>query len=238
MQNNTPKTAMIFGAGLGKRMRPLTNKLPKPLVSVGGKPLIEYTLDKLRDFGINHVVVNTHYKAELLNEYLSSYRDLNITTLHEDQLLDTGGGLLQALPLLDTNPFFVINGDIIWQNNQTNLLENLSSSWNDNIKAILVLKEVKKAIGYDGNGDFFISESKEIKISTEKNKPYVFCGVQLLDPILLEEKELKPFSIVDIYKERLVGSCFSGVNALVHDGMWFHIGTPEGILLAEQYLQI
>ena len=233
---------MVFGAGLGTRMMPLTADKPKPLVEVCGKPMIEYTFDKLKEFGIKKVVVNTHYKPEKLQNYIKGYKGLNIEYIHEDVLLNTGGGLLQALPLLGKEPFFVINGDIVWRDKseKNSLLQSMIEIWDSKTKAVLVLQTTKNAIGYDGNGDFFLSDKNEILVNNNaKTKPYVFTGIQLLRPELLDEFELSPFSLIEVYKKNINNSgVLEGVKGLVmKNSEWFHIGTPDGVDLAEKIMK-
>lgn len=241
MSLKKPKTAMVYGAGLGTRMRPLTDDKPKPLVEVCGKPIIEYALDKLSDFGIEKVIVNTHYEAKKLEDYLKRYKRLKVETIYEETLLETGGGIVNALPKLGEDPFFVINGDIIWidNNKEQPLLEKICSQWRDSTKAVLAIKEVTKAIGYSGTGDFDVSYDDEVcvKLSKEEIKPYVFMGVHLLDPKILHDRHVRPFSIIEIYRENISGNILKNVRAIKHTGPWLHIGTPEGVTESEEFIR-
>lgn len=224
-----PDTAMIFGAGLGLRMRPITNTIPKPLVQINGKPIIEYSLGKLKEFGIKRIVVNTHYLFEKLEDYLKTYDGVEIITIFEEELLNTGGGIVNAKETLGDKPFFVINGDIIWHDGEVNLLEKVTESFVD-CDALLVLKKVEEANGYNGNGDFDLTEEGYLKISNNDKKTYVFTGVQILNPELLKNKDVEPFSIIDIYKENIdQNGVLHGVKGIELEGEWFHIGTPEAI---------
>lgn len=229
--------AMVFCAGLGKRMRPLTDTLPKPLIPVKGKPMLSYTLEKLQAYGVKHMVLNTHYLAEKLEEFVAQHPKLPIDTIHEDTLLDTGGGLVNALPLLGKDPFFVINGDIIWQDGPVPALKRLMQHWDDSLDALLLLHPVKQAVGYDGAGDFDLTAEQELIRYVEKGAryPYVFTGVQILHPRVLKGRSAVPFSLGQIYREASIQGN-TAIRALVHDGNWFHIGTPEAIPLAEALL--
>ena len=240
MPLKTPTTAMIFGAGLGTRMRPLTDNLPKPMVKVYGKPIIEYSLDNLRDFGIKKVIVNTHYMAKALTDYLKTYKGLEIVTVYEKILLETGGGLVNALPYLGKDPFFVINGDIIWIDGKEKSLKQLVDNWEDKrTKASLLLQPIKKAVGYHGGGDFFISDYSEVIVTDATEKPYVFTGIQILDPDLLSGKNIEPFSIVKTYKERVKkDGALDGIYGVEHKNTWLHVGTPEAISEAEKVLSV
>ncbi len=232
-----PKSAIVFAAGLGTRMRPLTDTTPKPLIELCGKPIIAYTLEKLATAGIERVVVNTHYKAEQLHAYLEAYVGLEITISHEEELLNTGGGLLKALPLLGEVPFFVINGDIVWLEDDMPVLARLAEAWSADMRALLLIKEVEKAIGYEGAGDFDCMEGELWRKPGVTEYPYVFTGVQLFDPILLRNRDITPFSLSDVYAEQITeGGKLAHMHGLVHDAAWLHIGTPEGVAEAEVFL--
>lgn len=232
-----PKSAIVFAAGLGTRMRPLTDTTPKPLIPLCGKPIIAYTLEKLAAARIERVVVNTHYKAAQLHAYLEAYAGLDILISHEEELLNTGGGLLKALPLLGGEPFFVINGDIVWLEGDTPVLARLAEAWQEDMRALLLIKEAEKAIGYTGNGDFDCVEGELWREPGVTEYPYVFTGVQLFDPILLKNKDIMPFSLSDVYAEQIAESGkLAHMHGLVHDAAWLHIGTPEGAKEAEAFL--
>lgn len=219
-----PQTAMVFAAGLGKRMQPLTLNRPKPLIEVKGRTMLDRALDHLVQAGVQKAVVNTHYLAEQVEEQLKTRNDIEIITIFEPTLLETGGGLKNALPHLGTDPIYVVNSDIVWLDNKIPALTNLAKNWRDELDVLLLLIEREKAIGYDGAGDF-----NDINLSrTAPPRPYVFGGVQLLKPQIVVQEVEQIFSLNKYY--------FNNPKAygVVHDGAWLHIGTPEGLKLAEE----
>jgi len=235
-----PKQAMIFGAGFGKRMRPLTNDIPKPLVNVNGKPLIDYTLDKLVDYGVETVVVNTHYLHEKLEEHLSKRTDIEIKTSYEEEILETGGGLLKALPLFKKEPLFVINSDVIWIDSpEIKTLDYMAQTWNpDLMDSLLLLHDKHTAFGYDGDGDFSIRGDNKLSISPERN--FVFTGVQIFNPEILDYyKNRKSFSLREIFidKTNIERATLDGLYGIENKGKWLHIGTPESVEKATPILK-
>lgn len=228
-----PRRAMVLAAGLGERLRPLTQCLPKPLIEVGGKPLIDHVLDRLREVGIETVVVNTHYKADLLESHLAERRQPAIRVSHEDELMDTGGGVAKALEMLGPDPFLVVNGDILWLNGPSDTLGRIAEGWDDGrMDAYLLLYPSYRADGYDGLGDFFLEPGGRGRCRRDGEVvPYVFTGVQMLHPRLFAERPSGPFPLTRLYERaerrgRLFG--------LVHDGVWVHVGTPYGLAAAQR----
>lgn len=221
-----PDTAMVFAAGLGKRMQPLTLTKPKPLIEVKGRTMLDRALDHLVKAGVKKAIVNTHYLAEQVRIHLKKRSDIEIILLFESTLLETGGGLKNALPHLGTEPIYVVNSDIVWIDDATPALENLSRNWRDDMNILLLLIEREKAIGYDGAGDF----NDVLLTRTEPPHPYVFGGVQMLRPQIVAQETEMIFSLNKYY--------FDNPKAFgtVHDGTWLHIGTPEGLTQAEAFL--
>ena len=220
-----PHTAMVFAAGLGTRMRPLTLATPKPLISVAGRTMLDRALDHLVKAGVKNAVVNTHYLPEQIEAHLKTRTDLAIKIIHEPVLLETGGGLKNALLHLGTDPIYVINSDIVWMGSA---LENLSNHWRTEMEVLLLLVERQKAIGYDGKGDFGLQQN--LLTRPEPPRPFVFGGVQLLKPEIVANHAEKIFSLNHYY--------FNNPKAFgtVHDDLWLHIGTPEGLKEAEKIL--
>lgn len=223
-----PDTAMVFAAGLGKRMQPLTLTKPKPLIEVKGRAMLDRALDHLVKAGVKKAVVNTHYLAEQVRIQLKKRNDIEIIILFEPILLETGGGLKNALPHLGTQPIYVINSDIVWIDDATPALENLAQHWQDEMNVLLLLIEREKAIGYDGVGDF--NDVALTRIAPPR--PYVFGGVQMLRPQIVAQESETIFSLNKFY--------FNNPKArgIVHDGDWLHIGTPEGLTEAEKALKL
>jgi MurNAc alpha-1-phosphate uridylyltransferase len=232
---NMPKAAMVMAAGFGTRMRPLTLQVPKPLVRVLGKPLIDYALDFLAQAGVMEVVVNSHYLPELLEAHLAARNILpHIRISREEVVLETGGGIKKALNSIGGNPFFVINSDVICINGNIPALHRLWQAWDDSsMDAILLLHRTENAIGYEGKGDFFISgdDKKLRRRLNDESAPFVFTGVQLLHPRLFDGAPEGAFSLNVLYNKNL-----GRVGAIVHDGVWLHVGDQQGLNQAENFL--
>lgn len=231
---NMPKTAMVMAAGFGMRMRPLTLTLPKPLIQVLGKPLIDYTLDFLLAAGVEEAVVNSHYLAEILEAHLSGRnKSLRITISREDGILETGGGVKNALKFFDCPAFFVVNSDIICIDGNTPALHRLWQYWDDTkMDALLLLHKVEDAVGYHGKGDFFMGADGKLRRRTEdETVPFVFTGVQIISRKLFEDSPDGAFSLNVLYNKNL-----ERVAALTHDGNWLHVGSPGELAQAENWL--
>jgi len=229
-----PKTAMVLAAGLGLRMRPITERLPKALVPLGGRTLLDHALDRLEAAGVERAVVNAHYKAEMLAEHLSKRRRPAITLSREDELLETGGGVLKALPLLE-DPFFVVNADVFWLDGRTAALLRLAQAFDAaRLDALLLLQRTASALGYDGRGDFIVDPLGAVRRRHEREvAPHLFAGVQILSKRLFAGRKPGKFSLNALYDRAIAGGRLA---AIVHDGEWYHIGTPEGLALAQARL--
>lgn len=236
-----PDTAMVFAAGFGKRMLPLTNTIPKPLVKVSDKSIIDYTIDSLDKFGIKNIVVNTHHLANKVQEHLKCLKtNAKISISHEEEILETGGGLIKALHLLGNKPFFSLNSDTIIADGEASFLARMANAWNpDKMDVLMLLEPLEEAIGYDGNGDFDLTDDGRILRSDNEKRKYVFTGAMIIKPELFKNEAIRPFSIYRefiepkyIQKDRSLDR----VYGIVHDGKWLHIGTVEGIKVAEHNL--
>ena len=224
--STTPTTAMLLAAGLGSRMRPLTLTTPKPLIVVGGKPLIDWTLDPLIAAGINRAVVNVHYLPDQLRRHLSA-RPEAVVSDESDALLDTGGGVVKALPHLGKSPFFVCNCDGILTN-ATTAFARVAAAWNDDHHDVVMLVHpLKTAHGFDGRGDFFVAADGALRrrgLAVEA--PYIYAGVYLMHPRVLAGETAIPFSMNRVWDKAIAAGRMS---AVIHDGDWFHVGTPEAV---------
>jgi len=233
--------AMVFAAGIGARMRPLTLETPKPLIKIAGKPLIDYTLDMLAAAGMTEAVVNTHYKAAMVEEYLRPRKSPKISISHEPELLETGGGVVQALGNLGDQPFFCCNTDTILLDEESHSLKKLMKKWDEEkMDMLLLLQPLEKAFGYTGNGDFFIGpDGKLPPLEKSRASPFIFSGIQLISPRLFTREHPKgPFSLNYFYKSEIQPDGFlNRIYGLAHDGGWLHIGTPEIIADAEKKLK-
>lgn len=230
-----PSRAMVLAAGLGTRMRPLTETLPKPLLEVGGRTMLDRALDRLDSFGIQEVVVNRHHLGERIDAHLAARTSPRTETSREDVLLDTGGGVANALDRLGDAPFFVVNADIAWLDGPTPALDRLALGWDDAaMDALLLMHRCVAAWGYDGRGDYFMEPDGALRRRAETDvSPYVFTGVQLLHPRLFEGVPEGAFSLNLLYHRAQQAGRLFGV---VHDGEWFHIGTPAALKTADDRL--
>jgi len=223
----SPTSAMVLAAGLGLRMRPLTDNLPKPMIEVAGRALIDWALARIEDAGVTHAVVNLHHLGEHIETHLNDRTAPSVTFSHEDPILETGGGIEHALTQLGAEAFFVCNSDGLWLDGQQNALSRLARMWDDDtMDGLLLLHEPSRAMGYDGLGDFTMaSDGKLTRRSDEPNgKAYVFTGVQLLHPRLFADAPGGAYSLNLLYDRALAAGRLYG---LVHDGEWFHVGTPQ-----------
>ncbi|RST30848.1 nucleotidyltransferase family protein [Sphingomonas ginkgonis] len=234
-----PRTAMVMAAGLGKRMRPLTATRPKPLVELAGQALLDHVLDRLRAAGIAKVVVNVHYLADSLEAHLKARSGgLEVQVSDERELLlETGGGLVKALPMIDEDPFFAINSDNFWVDGPTDTLKLLASHWDGaRMDALLLLVPQARAGNHSGLGDFHMDcEGRLRRRTRSKVAPFVYTGIQIVSRRLLRDAPDGPFS-TNILWDRAIdeGRCFGAV----HQGLWFDVGTPGAIKATEQALDL
>lgn len=234
---DVPATAMVMAAGLGKRMRPLTASRPKPLIEVAGKPLLDHVLDRLSAAGVKQVVVNVHYLPDALEAHLANRGDgLKVTISDErDLLLETGGGLVKAAPLIDCDPFLAVNSDNLWVDGPADTLKLLASHWDDKrMDALLLLVPQARAQNHRGQGDFHMDRTGRLRRRARSHvAPFVFTGVQMLSKRLLADAPEGPFSTNILWDRAIAaGRCFGAV----HQGLWFDVGTPESIAATEAVL--
>ena len=231
---SAPQSAMVLAAGFGTRLRPVTDRVPKPLVPVCGRALIDHVLDRLVAAGVRRVVVNLHYKAEMVEAHLAARRDLEISLSREDALLDTGGGIAKALPLLDET-FYVVNSDVIWLDGKLAALTRLARAFDPaRHDARLLLQRTASAVGYDGPGDFMLDGTGSIRRRAEREvTPYLFGGIQILHRRIFENAPAGAFSMNPLWDRAIAAGRIAGI---VHDGEWFHVGTPAGLALTEARL--
>jgi MurNAc alpha-1-phosphate uridylyltransferase len=233
-----PHTAMIMAAGLGKRMRPLTATRPKPLIEVKGKALLDHVLEKLREAGVRKIVVNVHYLADALEAHLMS-RDHGLEVVISDErdlLMETGGGLVRAAPLIDCDPFLALNSDNLWIDGPADTLRLLASQWDDSrMDALLLLVPQARALNHKGIGDFHMDRAGRIRRREKSHvAPFVFTGIQMVSKRLLRDSPEGPFSTNLLWDRAIAeGRCFGAV----HQGLWFDVGTPQSIRLTETALE-
>jgi MurNAc alpha-1-phosphate uridylyltransferase len=237
MTKAAPKSAMVLSAGLGTRMRPLTNKMPKPLVEVGGKALIDHVLDRLAEAGVERAVVNVHHFAEQIERHVASRTKPKIIISDErGLLLGTGGAVVKALPELGGAPFFHINSDTIWIDGvKPNLLALAETFDSAGMDALLLLAPTTGSIGYAGRGDFAFAADGRLRRRTEREvAPFVFAGAAILSPALFKDAPQGEFPLTDLFdRAALAGR----LHRLRLEGLWMHVGTPDAIVLAENAIR-
>ncbi len=237
MAKATPKKAMVLSAGLGTRMKPVTDTLPKPLIRVDGRTLIDHALDRLEAAGVKEAVVNTHHLADQVEAHLGGRKKPKIHFSPEKKLLDTGGGIANALGLLGDKPFFAVNADALLLNGPYDALRRLANTWDEKtMDGLLLLHSTVEAYGYRGRGDFCADGGGRLTRRPEGEvSPWLFTGIQILHPRLFSGAPKGVFSLNLLYDQAIEAERLYGA---VHDGEWFHVGTPEGLEKAETYMRL
>jgi MurNAc alpha-1-phosphate uridylyltransferase len=228
-----PRTAMVLAAGLGERMRPLTDRLPKPLVPVGGKPLLDHVLDRLVAAGVERAVVNVHHLADQIERHLAGRRQPQIVISDERQaLFGTGGGVVKALDALGPEPFIHVNSDTIWIDGVKPNLERLAQAFDPAaMDALLLLAPAATSIGYTGRGDFIMSPDGRLRRRRENEiAPFVYAGAALLSPKLFHGAPTGAFPLTRLFDRAAADGRLHGLRL---EGVWMHVGTPEAIAKAE-----
>lgn len=226
------KQAMVLAAGYGTRLLPLTEKMPKPLVPVAGKPMMEYALDKLVAYGIEEVVVNVSHHKEQLIRYLSQFKCLSFKISEEAEPLETGGGLKKAEPFFTNEPLFTINSDIIWFDEKESALERLTQFWDDDGMDFLLLAQSKaKAVGHDKGEDHLFIKRETTFDWSDADAPYIIAGIGIFHPRVLKNAPTGKFSIKMLWHEAMKQN---RLKCLPHRGKWFQAGTIADINKAEK----
>ena len=231
-----PRHAMVLAAGRGERMKPLTDRTPKPLVKVGGKALIDHVLDRLDAVGVERVVVNVHHLADALERHLDGRRSIVISD-ERNQLLETGGGIVKALPLLGQAPFFLINSDTIWLDGVKPNLARLAEAFDPGrMDALLLLAPAATSVGYAGRGDYAMTPEGQLERRGERAVvPFVYAGTAILSPALFADAPSWPFSLTRLFNRAEEAGRLHGLRL---EGVWMHVGTPAGIAEAEAALVV
>jgi len=233
-----PTKAMVLAAGLGLRMRPLTDHMPKPLVPVAGRPLLDHVLDKLAEAGVTEAVVNVHYLPDQIIAHTASRTLPHITISDErDQVLGTGGGVVKALPLLGSAPFFHVNSDTVWIDGVRSNLMRLADAFDpERMDILLLMAPTASSIGYGGRGDYsMLPDGRLVKRKEHQVVPFVYAGAAIMSPSIFADAPAGEFSLTRLFdrandQERLFG--------LRLDGVWMHVGTPDAVQAAEEaYLE-
>ncbi len=233
MSPSGPKKAMVLAAGLGTRMRPITDKIPKPLVEVNGKTLLDHGLDALVQADVEEVIVNVHYHADQIENHLSKRNNLKIIISNErDQLLDSGGGIANALPHLGADPFYLINADSFWVEGYRPNLVRMADVWNHaEMDIMLLLAGMANAVGFGSKGDFSMDTDGRLKRRGEKKiAPFAYAGAAIINPTVFKNAPNGAFSLNKQFDAALEQERLFGLRL---EGLWLHVGTPEAIHEAE-----
>jgi len=231
-----PKSAIVLAAGLGTRMRPYNGHIPKPLVTVGGRSLIDYGLDRLADAGVERAVVNVHHLADAVERHLASRKRPRIIISDErESLLGTGGGIAKALPQLGAAPFFLVNSDTLWLDgtrpNFARLAENFDT---DAMDALLLLAPSVGSLGYQGRGDYTtLGDGRRRRRSEHEVVPFIYAGAAILSPALFADAPQGAFGLTSLFDRAAAAGRLFGLRL---DGLWMHVGTPEAVVAAETAL--
>jgi MurNAc alpha-1-phosphate uridylyltransferase len=229
---------MVLAAGLGTRMRPLTDRTPKPLVSVAGKPLLDQVLDKLTEAGVTDAVINVHYLADQIVAHVASRTTPRIAISDErDVILGTGGGVVKALPQLGRAPFFHVNSDTLWIDGVTPNLTRLGAGFDETaMDALLLLAPTTTSIGYAGSGDYAMAPDGALRRRKEREvMPFVYAGAAVLSPALFTDPPQGEFSLVTLFDRASEAGRLYGLRL---EGTWMHVGTPEAIAQSEEAIRV
>lgn len=229
-----PDKAFLLAAGLGTRLRPHTDTMPKPMVPVAGRPIIDYALDDLRDAGVRDVWVNLHYLPDVLKTHLLTRNDVSIHFSEEKTLLNTGGGVKKCLNNLGNSPFYLINGDALWENAQKSILLTMNEGFDiDKTDILLLLQPVSSMSLTHGVGDYDTAGEKAIR-NREKRGQYMFTGIRLLHPRIFDYPAAIPeiFSFLALMDE---AEKRGRLGYVIHDGAWHHISTPQDLTAVDAH---
>jgi N-acetyl-alpha-D-muramate 1-phosphate uridylyltransferase len=232
-----PKAAMVLAAGLGKRMRPLTDVVPKPLVRLNGKALIDHVLDRIVAAGIPHAVVNIHHQADALESHLKKRERPRITISNERRkLLDTGGGVKKALSRFADEPFLIHNSDSVWIEGVGANLERLFRAFDpEGMDSLMLVAAASASLGCDGCGDFIMASDGRLRRPEERKlAPFVFTGVSIAHPRLFDEAPDGRFSLNLLWDRAIDAGRLYGIRL---DGIWMHVGSPEALVQAERLIK-
>jgi len=228
---------MVLAAGLGVRMRPLTDTVPKPLVRLKGRALIDHVLDRIAAAGVARAVVNVHYLADALEAHLSQRKRPQIVISDErGQILDTGGAVVHALPKLGAEPFLIHNSDSVWIEGVGSNLERLFAAWDsETMDSLMLLASAATSLGYEGPGDFAMgTNGRLIRRGERQMAPFVFTGVSIAHPRMFEGAPQGAFSLNRVWDKAIEKGRLYGIRL---DGLWMHVGTPEALKEAERWIE-
>ncbi len=227
-----PRRAIVLAAGLGKRMRPITDRLPKPLVAIGGKTMLDHALDRLAAAGVSDALVNVHHLAEQVERHVATRRAPRIAISDERALLlETGGGVKKGLPRLGEGPFFAVNSDSLWIERGEPALASMAQAWDaSRMDMLLLVADRASSFGYDGKGDFTIDGDGRLARRSGETAPTIFAGVSIMMASLFEDSPDGPFSLNLLFDRASARGRLFGHPL---DGRWLHVGTPDAIAPAD-----
>lgn len=234
VQTKTPENAMVLAAGLGTRMRPITDKIPKPLVVVQGKTLLDHGLDALENAGVKKSVVNVHYHAEQIVDHVARRNKMQIEISDErEELLDSGGGIAKAMPSLGDKPFYLLNADSFWVEGYRPNLMRMAEAWdNEKMDILLLLACMTNAVGFGSKGDFLMDADGRLERRGElRIAPFAYAGAAILHPRIFENAPKGKFSLNRQFDEAIENQRMFGLRL---EGLWLHVGTPDAIVEAEE----
>jgi MurNAc alpha-1-phosphate uridylyltransferase len=224
---------MILAAGRGERLRPLTDRTPKPLIAVAGKSMLDRSIERLHAHGVRDIVVNVHHLGEQIAQHLAG----RAAIVREERLLDTGGSVKNALPQLGSGPWFILNGDGLWRDGACPMLQRMEAVWDPKrMDALLLLHPIARAVGREAKdrGDYFLDDAGRARHrGSAPDAPYMFASVSVCDERLFRASPDGPFSLLELWSRAETSSRLFG---LVHDGAWFHVGTAQALAEAERLL--
>lgn len=233
-----PKKAFVLAAGMGERMRPLTDNCPKPLLTVGGRTMLDRTLESLEEAGVEDVVVNTFYLGDMIAEHLNRRKSPRLTLSRETTLLDTGGGVKKMIGFFGDAPFYVLNADVVWTDGKEPTLLAMADKWDAAKMDLLLLLHPSAGVpAYAGKGDYFLAEGSDQPVFAKGNNlkaNYIFAGPRIVHPRLFNGAPEGCFSFLDLFHKAEKNGRLYGLR---HAGGWYHVGTPEALADTNRLLQ-
>jgi N-acetyl-alpha-D-muramate 1-phosphate uridylyltransferase len=231
--NRKPNMAFILAAGMGTRLRPYTDTIPKPMVEINGKSIIHRTIEKLKSEGVTKIVVNVHHLADVLKNHLLRMDGIEIIISHEDVLLDTGGGIKRALYHFNDAPFYIINGDALWDDKNPCALSRLSGLWDDSKMDILLMLQPQNLMPEGFVGDYDCANNIVTR-NLEKQGFHMFAGVRIAHPRIFDESPDGAFSFLTLMD---AAQSKGQLHGMIHDDAWYHISTPRDLETVNQLFQ-
>ena len=235
--SKVPHTAMVLAAGIGSRMRPLTEDTAKPLIEVNGKALLDRMVDPLVAAGVQRIVVNVHWHADKVEAYVKARADVEVVISDErDARLETGGGLAKARPLLGDDPIFVANTDAFWSPADASVPAMMAAQFRpDEMDGLLLLADTGRCLGFPGAGDFFLADDGRLtRRGDAVSAPWAYAGLRIIHPQAFDNEPVEAFSVLRKWDKSIQNDRFFGAKL---DHFWLHVGTPDALKDAEMWLR-